>query len=262
MSAERLTTLSAVKDWLGITTDDSDAGLQRMIDAVSRFILNYLSRPTLKPAAYVYNFMGNGKSDVLLPHWPVLSITSVGIGASVLSAGTYNGANPSSGYYLSPQRNGYQELSVHGYGFYRGVGAEVVYMAGFQTTETDTIPASPYQLTPTTGGAWSGKVSVTIDGVAATEVASAPTTGQYAVSDAGVYTFAAADTDKTAAMTYTYVPADIAFAATEMVGEWYKRRDRIGVLSKTLGGQETVTYNNADMTTIAVASLQPYKNII
>lgn len=260
MGAERLTTLTAVKEWLGISTDDSDAGLQRMIDAVSRFILNYLSRPTLLRSTYSWNFMGNGKSSLLLPNWPVLGITSVGVGSMNIPPVAYTGANMSSGYYLSPERPGYRELLLNGYDF-RG-GVEIVYEAGFEASETDTIPATPFQLTPTTGGAWSTNVGVTIDGVAATEVASGPpTAGQYVV-DEGVYTFAAADANKTAVMTYSYVPYDIAFAATEMVGEWYKRKDRIGVLSKTLGGQETVVFNNQDMSSPSRSALQPYRNII
>jgi hypothetical protein len=52
---------------------------------------------------------------------------------------------------------------------------------------------------------------------------------------------------KVAVITYDYVPFDVSFAVTELIGEWYKRKDRIGILSKTLGGQETVTFSQKDM---------------
>ena len=47
----------------------------------------------------------------------------------------------------------------------------------------------------------------------------------------------------------------------EIVGLWFKRRDRIGILSKTLGGQETITYSQEDMSGSARAMLQPFKNV-
>lgn len=59
-----------------------------------------------------------------------------------------------------------------------------------------TVPATPYQVTPTLpgSGTWLSDLGVTTAaGVPLTRVASGPATGQYSVS-AGVYTFAAADT--------------------------------------------------------------------
>lgn len=264
MGAERLTTLAAVKEWLGITTSGSDAGLQRVIDGASRFILNYLGRPTLLRATYTQRFRGNGKATVLLSNWPVLSVTSVGIGSASIPTGTFSGAGQSSGWYLSEDRPGYRMLEVVGYNFYRNSGAQVVYVAGFEASESDIIPTTPFELTPTTGGAWSIDRGVTIDGVAATEVASGPVAGQYAVNDAGKYTFAAADAGKLAIMTYGYIPYDIFQAATEIVGEWYKRKDRIGILSKSLsaGVSEAVTFNNKAMTDAMVTALQPYRNVV
>ena len=59
-----------------------------------------------------------------------------------------------------------------------------------------TVPATPFQLTPTLpgSGTWLNDLGVrNTSGTNYTRVASAPVTGQYSVS-AGVYTFAAADT--------------------------------------------------------------------
>lgn len=71
-----------------------------------------------------------------------------------------------------------------------------------------TVPAtSPYTvtITPPSTGTFVADLGVTdTSGTTYTRVASAPTTGQYAVSNAGVYTFAAADTGKALLVSYEY----------------------------------------------------------
>lgn len=72
--------------------------------------------------------------------------------------------------------------------------------------ETGTIPGTPYQITVSNTATFVddlGVVSATT-GIPYAKVASAPTTGQYSVSAAGVYTFAAADTTLTVLISYTY----------------------------------------------------------
>ena len=103
---------------------------------------------------------------------------------------------------------------------------------------------------------------MTINAVAATKVTGTPITGQYAVDEWGTYTFASADATKTAIISFSYTPFDVSQAANEIAAEWYKRKDRIGVLSKTLGGQETITFSQQDMTKAARAMLQPYCNVV
>lgn len=58
---------------------------------------------------------------------------------------------------------------------------------------------------------------------------------------------------------YPTAPADVAQAAVELVGEAYRRRDRIGVASKTLGGQEVVAFSLKDMNDTARALLASYQ---
>jgi hypothetical protein len=58
---------------------------------------------------------------------------------------------------------------------------------------------------------------------------------------------------------YATAPADIAQAAIELVGEAFRRRDRIGVSSKTLGGQEVVAFSLKDMNDTAKALLASYQ---
>lgn len=63
-------------------------------------------------------------------------------------------------------------------------------------------------------------------------------------------------------ITFSYVPWDISWAANEMIALWYKRKDRIGILSKTLGGQESITFSQSDMTESIKNTLQDYKNVV
>lgn len=72
--------------------------------------------------------------------------------------------------------------------------------------ESATIPATPYTVTVTNGTTFAEDLGVifTDTGVPLSKVSSAPTTGQYSVATGGVYTFAAADTTKAVAISYTY----------------------------------------------------------
>lgn len=259
---ERLTTLAAVKQWLNISTTDSDALLIQSIDAASQFILDYLGWDSFQRTAYVQNFRGYGNPDVLLKFWPILSVASVYTHGVGVQPSVVNNGMPGSGFTISDRRNGQQFISLYGYSFGNGSPGQVSYEAGFETTQTMVIPDdTPWQLTPTNKGTWSNDLGVLIDGVAGILVAENPTTGQYAVDEWGVYTFAEADAGKTVIIAYSYTPAAVSFAAMEIVGLWFKRRDRIGIQSKTLGGQETITYTNEDMNSGARAMLQPFKNV-
>lgn len=259
---ERLTTLAAVKDWLGITGTESDALLVMVIDAVSQFVLNYLNWDSFRRTSYTQNFRGYGKGSYLLRNWPVLSVMSVATGGSIVPASTFTNGQPSSGWFLGDPHNGPQSLNLLGYVFSPEVISTVTYEAGFETTQTSLIPDTPYQIAPNNDGVWSEDLGVTIDGVAATKVASAPVVGEYSVDEWGTYTFAAADKGKTAVISYSFTPASISFAALEIIGEAFRRKDRIGLLSKTLGGQETITFSQADMNSSARTMLQNYRNVV
>lgn len=54
------------------------------------------------------------------------------------------------------------------------------------------------------------------------------------------------------------LPADLSQAVNELVGEAFKRRDHIGQTSKTLGGQETVGFSQADMNASIKTALNQY----
>jgi hypothetical protein len=60
---------------------------------------------------------------------------------------------------------------------------------------------------------------------------------------------------------YAAIPPAIAQAATELAGEAFRRRDRIGQTSKSLGGQETVAFSATDMNASIKAMLAGYRAV-
>ena len=264
-----LTSLANVKGWLGVdaSNTDSDVLLNRLIKSASAFVTNFLNRDYMDLRSYSEVYDGYGNSFMILRRNPVYSIQSISFSGSVINAATGNGINNpySGGWVLEPEYSplNSQRVNLYGYSFPRGRGTiSVQYMSGFVVVdEEQTIPAAS-TYTVTVDEFWLGDVSVkkASDGTLFTKVTSAPVVGEYSVSD-GIYTFNVADADTEVLMTYSYVPADIVQAATEIVGERYKYMDRIGYLSKSLGGQETVTFAKSSLAEHVRESLIPYKNV-
>lgn len=268
---ERLTTLAAVKEWLDITTDEADAGLIRLINAASQYALDYMGRDTFALTTYTQNGKGNGKSSMLLRNWPVVGVTSMGVQGTAIGAAVIGASGlPGVGYVISDPRNAQQALELFGHSFYYGAYVSITYQAGYSTTQDVTIAASNSEptdnychVTPTNAGQWISDIGVTIDDVSATRsTAPTPAAGEYYVSEWGEYTFNIADLDKDAVISYSFVPWSVSQAVCELIGEWYKRKDRIGLLSKTLGGQETVTFSSKDMNDTIRAAFQFYANVV
>lgn len=267
---ERLTTLSAVKQWLKIDTDGSDELLIRGIDSASRFILGWLGRDSISGRNYIQNCTGTGSGSMMLRNWPVISVSSVGIaGASIPGSILGTAGMPGSGWTLSDPRMAAQFINLYGHLFYYRAPCQIVYRAGYEGTESFVIPTVandvPFVLvTPNNLGQWVEDEGVEINGVAAVKVAASPTTGQYAVSEWGEYSFAKADSGKTAIIAYGYAPWDLADAVAQMVGLWFKRADRIGIQSKSLSGgvSESVTFSTANMDDAVKQVLQLYQNVV
>lgn len=271
MITERLTTLAAVKEWLGIPADQtqSDTGLVRVINAASQFIIGYLNRDGFSPRSYTENFRGTGKASQLLRNWPVLSVSSVDVGSSTFSASTFNGAQPGSGWVLSDPRMSNQSVELFGSSFWYRMPARIVYEAGYRNAEAVTVTAADSQPVTTVPwvpqqGQWVAGISVKEGDLVYTQVTSAADipTHSYYIDDWGTYTFSVDDVDAELVVTYGFVPWDVSFAVTEIIGEWYRRKEHIGVLSKTLGGQETVTFSNADISNVAASALNQYRNVV
>jgi hypothetical protein len=271
MSPYDLTNLAALKAWLGLpaAASASDAMLAALVTAASRAILSALSRPGLLPQDYTE--LRDGDRRTLTPrHWPVLQVRSVtwnGIAVPQIVAGSVGAAF---GYVLRPgdlaPPGAPQALDLFGVELsHRRANVVIDYQAGYAVIgETQAIPAAaplefaafaPY-------GPWASDLGVAyaVSGAPLTAVEASPTAGQYLVA-AGVYNFAAADAGASISLSYGYVPQDLAQAALELAAERFRAAEHIGVRSKSLGGQETITFDTAPISASVLALIQPYRRV-
>jgi hypothetical protein len=210
----------------------------------------------------------------MLREFPVTAVSAVIVDNVAIAAAASPGVGAAAprGFLLEPwdgvPPGRPQFLDLFGHCFERGrQNVVVTRTAGYlAAAEPQTIPGDPYALTVDQPyGPWAADVGVTLaDGTALTRVAGTPTVGQYQLPGdrPGIYQFAAADTGKAVLVSYTYVPSDVFQACTELVGERYAYKGRIGQTSKSLGGQETVSFSLKDMPDAMKLMLQPYRNVI
>jgi hypothetical protein len=206
--------------------------------------------------------------QLVLPDWPVTSIASIQQGnyyipPSVLAPpGSVQpiGTGPGYGFRYIPWNGDLPGspcvIELKDAFFYRGPqNVQVTYTAGYLIQNEPIVPASPGPYTVTVQqlqGIWCRDNGVTYaaTGLSLSPVATAPGAGQYippADSSPGVYTFSSADADQTMLINYSFIPADLEEAVIQMVAERYAYRGRIGEISKSLGGQETIRYARGAM---------------
>jgi hypothetical protein len=263
------TTLNAVKAWLSITTTSTDdLLLTGLISQISGGILNYLQRPPLMLTTFTELRSGVGNRSILLRNWPVVSINSLVVNQfTIPAAPAIVASTPGTSYYpnITTPLSGYaletwdgtpagvpQELSLCGYDFCRGRNnIQIVYQAGYCIqNEAQTVPSSgTYSLVASQPmGAWAADNGVTYvtSGIALQAQTSnaALNTGQYYVDpNSGIYYFCSGDAGAQILINYSFTPFALGEAAIEWVSERYKYRSRIGMVSQSLGGNETAAYN-------------------
>ena len=257
MAQGDLSTLTAVKLWIGVTGTTSDVLLGRLVTAASGFVRGYLSRPYLGSTLITERYNGTGSDTLLLRHGPVTSIVSILYdGKTVTAAATGN--PPSGGYLLDPAFETIGVVNLTDDVFSRDrLNVQVTYWAGYLAAAEAHTAAASVQAALT----WLTDAGVTYaNGTALAAVLGVPTVGQYAVS-AGVYAFAAADVGKAVLISYGTVPVELEDAVIEIVGEAYKRLDRIGITTKTLAGQEIVSFSGLAIGTKIALGLSRFKRV-
>ncbi len=270
MGASVLTSLASVKEYLGITDDTVDGLLTRLIKSASTFVLNYLNRNTLELQSFSEMYDAYGSTFMILRRNPVYTVSGVSFSGVPKLAATGNGINNPyvNGWVLSPAYTplvapNSQRLDFHGYRLPNArASVYVEYQSGFVMVDTATIPAAtPFEYT--TSCFWLSDVSVVnaLDNTLFTKVETTPAVGEYSVSD-GVYLFNEDDAGVEVSISYSYVPPDIQDAVIQLVCARYRYMDRIGYVSKSLGGQETVTFSQKAMDDLTKDSLNPYRNVI
>lgn len=269
MSSQDLTTLAAVKAWLGLpaAASPNDPTTSALVTAASRAIYAQLSRPALLPAS-CYETLDFESERVFLRHWPVLAVSSVSLGGLAVPAVSLSGPPPAFGYRLRlgdvAPPGAPQAIDLFGLDRRRRRDAlTIAYTAGYAVQgEAQSVPAaSPYALTALAPyGPWARDLGVAYaaTGLPLTPVTTPTTAGAYSVAG-GVYAFSAADAGAALILSYGYIPQDIAQAATELAAERFRAADRIGLRSKSLGGQETIGYDTSAISAPVLAMLQPYR---
>lgn len=269
MSAYDLTTLANVKAWLGLPSPPgvSDTTLAGLVTAASRAIYAALSRPSILPRSYT-DTIDLETDRVYLANWPVGSVTSVLLDGLALPPAKAGGATPQFGWLLQASDSAppgrAQALTLLGRRNARCRQQLVVtYFAGYAVSgENVTAPsAPPYQIGAATPfGLWASDLGVaySLSGGALQKVVGAPAVGQYAVA-AGAYRFNAADAGAALSLSYGFVPQDLVQATTELAAERFRAADRIGLNSKSLGGQETIGYVTSAISAPIMALIAPYK---
>jgi hypothetical protein len=125
-----LTTVAAVKQWLGIkeaTTDDTL--LAALVSGVSRWIQKWLSR-TIATGSYTETLNGNGKDALFLVNTPITAVSSVVVNGVAIPART---SVLGSGYTFDEDA-----IYLVGYCFTKGVqNVQLGYTAGYTSTPED-----------------------------------------------------------------------------------------------------------------------------
>ena len=252
-SPNDLTCLADCKAWLGLTSSADDPLIGELVTAVSQAIVADLGRSAILPLTCLETLDGGGESAIALRHWPIsrlLSCTIDGVAVATSVAPGYSGVVLDIADRAPPGQM--QRLAFRGGTFPSGIqNIAVAYRAGYEILgEAAVVPtAAPYTLAVLQPyGAW--RIDTGVTGLGASYTA-----------QAGVYTFAPSDAGAAIALSYGYVPADLAQAALEWVADRYASRGRIGQSAKTLGGQETTSFIVKAMPDVVSRLLQPFRRV-
>ena len=258
-----LVTLAAVKQWLNITDTNSDAVLTSLIAATSRRVISELSRgPTLAFRTVNEVRGGTGTAFMMLKYWPVLAVTALTINGTIYNPQTDIpfGSGYSWEAWEGGDTQGRQRLYCQSVCFDRYFNnINITYTAGYQTADGAVAVASYTTIRP-----WISDQGVTdaLTGVAFTLVTGTPAAGQYTLSS-GIYGFSAADiaANRAVVVLYSYLPEDLQQAIIDVIAWHFRNRDRIGIMSKNIGGQETVAFSQKAWGQITEDMIQKYREI-
>ena len=284
-----LVSLADAESWLNITSDGGgpvDAGVSRLIRAVSTAIYGFLDRQVI--AAQTVNEIrdGTGTNRMILHEWPVSSIQSLVVGNQVIPAGVDPGPNANylaPGYLFTPRLVSVPPgqpcvVSLVGYRFPQGsLNIGIDYVAGYIIeNEAWTVPTG---LTPTVAvlgpmGSWASDmgVSYAATGLALTAVTGTPSQGQYALGAQGQYVFNTADHGAVVMISYGYIPEAVAYSCLEGIQTLTALQTRDPALKSERYGDVAWSYNvvgsigkmapgSMILTSNMTSLLQPYRSL-
>jgi uncharacterized phiE125 gp8 family phage protein len=128
-----LTTLDAVKAYMGVTSTADDALLGSLITAVSQYVRTYTNRD-FTVTDYTQLFDGQNNTRQMLPQYPVQSVASVQIGTQAVAA--------SPGLGQSGFRFDTNSIVLAGYRFCHGeANVQITWTAGYPVIPADLAQA-------------------------------------------------------------------------------------------------------------------------
>lgn len=267
-----LATLSQVKAY-GTDLTNVDPLITNLIPRASAQIRRFLNRNVPGTSRQNVRFNGTGSVRLMLPEWPIVSVTRVNL--SPLNADLVPSDGVSQGYLYDD----HGIVLVGGLQFPYGKANVIVsWTAGYQGIETGQIPSgNTPTLTPSTGNSFLGDLGTVTAADAVTVMdantgasyvratANSPSAGQYffdaTPTGTGAFRFNSADANKWVTLTYWYNPPDIVQACAELILLKIRTKSQIGVRSKSLK-DETITFMDADMTAAIKGMLYTYKQTI
>jgi hypothetical protein len=252
-----LTTPARVSNWMANAPTLPSAIISQLIGSMTGLIYSKLNRARTFSQLHTTTFDGLGNMQLLLPQYPVTNIVSVQQGNQLLQAAPLVAPPAVStcyGYRCPlwqgnlPGANAMLDF-VNGYFCVAPQNIKVTYQAGYLiANEPVVVPATPFQVTvQQPQGIWcrDNGVVYAATGVALVPVTSITAAGQYIVgpdASPGLYTFGVADQGQNLLISYSFIPAALEEATIQMIVERYMYRTRVGEISKSLGGQETMRY--------------------
>lgn len=273
MRAGDLTSLQPVKDWLGISNSANDANLSRLISSVSATIRSEINRYSLIGQTFTEIRDGMGTNSLVLKNWPVNEILSLTIGNSIIRPGNELEGARSAGWYLTPY-DGFppgnaQTLELLGYTYYYGKqNVRITYNAGYVVSdESFAVPSNPYvYVVSQSMGSWAadGGIRYASTGNPLVLVTGTPGIGQYAISPTiiGGYILSSDEVGVEMLVSYSFTPSDLEGAAIEWVAERERYRNRIGVRSKSLAGQEHMSYDLSGVPPFVESVIGKYRSVL
>lgn len=273
-----LTTSTRLGNWI---TVGSSAIVGQLISSSSATIRGKLNRGSLLVKNVNRSFDGSGNNRLVLPDWPVLSVSSLQVGmtaiqaAPLLAPGQSLNLNQGYGYrFLTwdgnlPGDPGVLEF-VNGQFYYGQQNIKVAYSAGYGViAEPAVVPTSPYTVTVQQANgicAADNGVVYASTGTALSPVAVSPGLGQYIPpTDAqpGLYTFSSFDAGAAILISYSFVPLDLEEACVQLIAERYQMRSQVGVVAQGLGGQESMSFaHNMGMPSRVRELIEPYISVL
>lgn len=259
-----LVTLSDAMAWLGVPNAAEEVTVQDLITNVSLDFLRYTGRSTLNSILpFNETYDGSGSQRQFLRNGPILQVVSLSINGRQQAASTMFGV---AGYLIDQDRKslslrggstGAGSFSTTTFGswgpfFQKGIqNIAVSYFAGYSLmpAEPQQIPASsPYQVTVANAANFVLDMGVIYQqtGIALVPVASSPAQGQYTVTNAGLYTFNAADTGLKIVISYGYngAPEDLQVACKRVLSLRYKRKPQEDLKTKMMSEGGTTTFQS------------------